>query len=124
MEYLNPYGVKIANIRSTQHNKQTHYSVVDVWKAVDPNEGKRCPYYSFKSRNSWLKNFVVKLEIPSRSLNQDATDCANAEGILLIISLIDSPKAQVIRQAMSKALSDKLKQAKGTSLVKFIESIE
>lgn len=124
MSVVNYLGVKVPNIRTIQHNGQTHYSVVDVWTALSDNEKQAHSYYTFKPRHKWIRDLVVKLKLPCRGLSQDPTDCANAEGILRIICVLKSEKAEIVRCEMSKALSDKLKQAKGTSLVKFIESIE
>lgn len=125
MEFINPYGVKIANIRTCQHNGQTHYSVHDVLRQLSKNGTRQVYWSDFKKKNSWVSDYVFKLDIPSRSLYQEPTDCANAEGILMIIAYFPkSPKYLAVIRAMAKTFSDKLKQTKGTSLVKFIESIE
>ena len=124
MAYSLLLKIDIPEIRRINFNNQTYYSVVDVWKHLSDEGAPAQNYYAFRGRNLWTNSFVVKLALPCRGLAQDPTDCANAEGIFRIVCNMKSEKAEKVRWAMAKALSDKLKQTKGTSLVKFIESIE
>jgi hypothetical protein len=125
MPSVNPFGVKIPDIRTTQHNGQTHYSIMDIIEAVSESRKKAAFWNSFKRQNELISDVVLKLEMPSRSLRQIPTDCANAEGILLILACYPkTEKSMKVMREMAKSLSDKLKQTKGTSLVKFIEAIE
>jgi len=84
-----------------------YFSVIDVVRALTDSANARDYWFKMKLRVKTeagveLSTFCRQLKLPSADGKNDATDCANAEGLLRIIQSIPSPKAEPFKQWLAK----------------------
>lgn len=85
------------SVRRVFHNDEWWFSVVDVIDTITDSKNPSSYWSMLKSREKDLPLTYQKLPLLAQNNKQYITDFANIEGVLRIIMLIPSPKAEPLK---------------------------
>jgi DNA-damage-inducible protein D len=103
-------------IRSTEHEGETYFSVVDVIAALTDSAKPRDYWSVLKKREPQLPTNCRQLKMPSTDGKNYQTDVANTEGVLRIIMSVPSPKAEPFKQWLAQNGKQAIDEAENPEL--------
>jgi len=106
------------NIRSTVHDGQVYWSVVDVIKALTDSPIPRNYWSNLKNENErfQLHRKCMQLKIESSDGKMYLTDCAIQENIFYIMQYVPSPKADEFKEQFAKIVNERIEEEKNPAL--------
>ncbi len=103
-------------IRRVWHNKEWHFSVVDVVEALTESPSPRQYWGVLKGRETQLLTFCLQLKLPSSDGKLYETDCANTQNMFRIIQSIPSPKAEPFKRWLAKVGYERVQEIEDPEL--------
>ncbi len=106
-------------IRRIWHDKEWHYSVIDVVLALTDSPTPRQYWGKVKDREFiklQLSPIWVQLKLPSKDGKYYETDCANKQGLFRIIQSIPSRKAEPFKLWLAKVGSERIDEIENPEL--------
>jgi len=108
-------------IRRIWHNKEWHFSVVDVVEALTDSADAKDYWYRLKKREqessgTELSTICRQLKLPSVDGKHYATDCASTKNMFRIIQSIPSPKAEPFKQWLAQVGYERVQEIENPEL--------
>ena len=106
-------------IRRTWHNKEWHFSIIDVVAALTDSPTPRQYWGKVKDREFVkleLSPIWVQLKLTSADGKKYGTDCANTESMFRIIQSIPSKKAEPFKRWLAKVGYERVQEIENPEL--------
>lgn len=102
-----------------EEEQQWYFSIVDVVEVLTDSPTPRQYWGKLKKRefdSQQLYPFWVQLKLESKDGKKYATDCANVKGLLRIIQVIPSPKAEPFKQWLAQVGYERMSEIENLEL--------
>jgi DNA-damage-inducible protein D len=103
-------------IRQTEHNGETYFSVIDVIEILSESPSPSHYWSMLKKREPQLVTICYKLKMLAVDGKNRPTDCANREGVLRIIQSVPSPKAEPFKLWLAQVGTEKIEELENPEL--------
>ena len=103
-------------IRRIWHNKQWHYSIIDIIEILTESTKPSNYWDTLKRRESQLSSICGKFKFLAPDGKMRSTECANTEGVLRIIMSIPSPKAEPFKLWMAQVGTEHIAEIENPEL--------
>ena len=109
------------DIRTTENNGETLYSVIDVVGAITEASNPNRYWSDLKSKLSnegfELYENIVRFKLEATDGKMRQTDCANRETLLRLIQSIPSPNAEPFKQWLANAGNQYIEETEDTAVL-------